>query len=343
MHFMNRTTFYSVLAVIFGWGALWSGHQALKINSVEIGNITNTANVLLFSNIPSKISSLFSNNNELTIMIGGDVMLDRNVRKIGEKSGYDSLFTDISKFFKKADIGIVNLEGPITSNPSKTLFDDGRTGKELVFTFSTTTAPVLASSGISIVSLANNHTDNFGESGLNETKWWLANSNIKYFGDPWNRASTDYSFTKNNVKVALVGYHAFQSGYSRTIDSIKSFKDKGYFVIVMPHWGDEYVSSSTPLLKEKARSFVDAGASAIIGSHPHVVMDHEWIGEVPVFYSLGNLLFDQYFSEEVMRGNIVELHLIKSGEETKLDRIKVFETSLKKRNVVEIDETPVEI
>jgi poly-gamma-glutamate synthesis protein (capsule biosynthesis protein) len=93
---------------------------------------------------------------------------------------------------------------------------------------------------------------------------------------------------------------------------VKRLSDEGDFVIVMPHWGEEYVSTTSPALRAQAKAFVDAGAGAIIGSHPHVVGEQEWMGTVPVFYSLGNFIFDQYFSSSVMKGEIVAFTLQKA-------------------------------
>ena len=114
------------------------------------------------NNIPSHIQATSS---ELTILIGGDIMLDRSIRRQGDKHGYDSLFTDLIPLFKQSDIIVANLEGPITSSSSKTLLANGSTSKSFAFTFATSTGELLARIGISFVSLANNHTDNFGIEG----------------------------------------------------------------------------------------------------------------------------------------------------------------------------------
>jgi len=109
----------------------------------------------------------------IIVMIGGDIMLDRGNRAFGETNGYDSLFAGIAPLFHSADISIANLEGSITDYPSKTFLSDSSFGKDLIFTFATSTAPVLKRAGLTAVSLANNHTGNFGIDGIDQTHHWL--------------------------------------------------------------------------------------------------------------------------------------------------------------------------
>jgi gamma-polyglutamate biosynthesis protein CapA len=315
---------------------------------------------LFIAGIIASTTAYFHIPHRLTVMIGGDIMLDRNIRLLGEKNGYDSLFSSISSLLEKADIAVANLEGPITSFPTKTIVNGRYTG-ELTFTFATSSVGALGRSGIDIVSLANNHTSNFGRDGFEQTHTWLDSVGIKWFGNPWNEisnpiaqiapSSTEVDSTagmsdlgldspivthmiRNGIKVAFVGYHAFQPGSKNVISEIKRVASPDTFVIVMPHWGEEYHVQPSESQRLLARAFIDAGADAIIGAHPHVIMDHEIINGVPVYYSLGNLLFDQYFSPEVMKGNIIELQLVQGSGVPKLDKIMVYETHLDRVNGV---------
>ena len=78
--------------------------------------------------------------------------------------------------------------------------------------------------------------------------------------------------------------------------------------VVYIHWGNEYEVVHSEEQERMAKSFVSAGADLIVGHHPHVIQDIQLIDGVPVFYSLGNFIFDQYFSKEVTTGLMVELH-----------------------------------
>ena len=270
---------------------------------------------------------------ELTILIGGDIMLDRSIRRQGDKHGYDSLFTDLIPLFKQSDIVVANLEGPITSSSSKTLLANGSTSKSLAFTFATSTGELLSRIGIPFVSLANNHTDNFGIKGFKETQDILTRAGVRYFGNPWNASSTEATVIKYGIPIAFLGYHQFQSGFNRILGDVERLSQQGYFVIVIPHWGTEYATTSSALQQKQARELVTAGAGAIIGSHPHVIQEHEMIGDVPVYYSLGNLLFDQYFSTDVMKGNIIKLQITKDASGIHIIHTTVYETSITRTGV----------
>lgn len=339
--------FYAILVFVFVWGSLWVSTNGVSIarnyGKIHIQN-ANVSSVDNINSIPTVISPTPTPKpqSSLTIMIGGDLMLDRGIRLVGEKYGYNSLFATVTPLFEQADIVVANLEGPITSNKSKTVLSNGKTNKEMLFTFNPKSVKALASSSIDVVSLANNHTDNFGISGLNETKKWLKSVGIKWFGDPGNASSTSLVVDKHEIKVAFVGYHAFRKGFERTLNEIRALSNQGNFVIVMPHWGDEYATSSSAIIHTQAREFVSAGANAIIGAHPHVVMDRVWMGDVPVIYSLGNLLFDQHFSPEVMKGNIAELKLIKTNGTVRLEKVRIYETSIASKRGISVNMDPVD-
>jgi poly-gamma-glutamate synthesis protein (capsule biosynthesis protein) len=81
----------------------------------------------------------------------------------------------------------------------------------------------------------------------------------------------------------------------------------------MPHWGEEYELIPSERQKREARLFIDAGADAVIGGHPHVVQPAETYNGKTIFYSLGNFVFDQYFSEETMKGIAIRLELKEAG------------------------------
>jgi poly-gamma-glutamate synthesis protein (capsule biosynthesis protein) len=272
------------------------------------------------------VNSLQSDN-KLSVVIGGDVMLDRGIRMLGEKYGYEYVFSGIKDFFRNSDISVVNLEGPITKEDSKTFIDNKNFTNSFQFTFATSTVLALSEAGIDIVSLANNHTDNMGYSGFIETQSWLSSVGIGYFGSYWNASSTEFLFEKNGIKIAFVGYHGFQSGLERILLDVERLSGKGYFVIVIPHWGPEYQSVHTTDMESVALQFVARGAGAIVGAHPHVIMDRQWIGQVPVFYSLGNLIFDQYFSPEVMKGQVLKLNIKSAGLGQKLHSIEIYEVN----------------
>lgn len=251
-------------------------------------------------------------------------MLDRYIRKLGEQNGYDSLLAEVAPLLQSADLAVVNLEGPITAYPSKTLLGNGSTTPELIFTFAPESAFALARAGIDLVSLANNHTDNFGLAGFEQTKTYLKIAGLSWFGNPWNSAGDSRTVCRQEICVAFVGYHEFRDGFENVLAEVKTLDGQVDFVIVMPHWGEEYVTEPSEQLKTKARHLVAAGADLIAGAHPHVVMAKEAISGVPVFYSLGNFLFDQYFSLATMNGELLEIDLTRDETTNKAKISQIF-------------------
>ena len=80
-------------------------------------------------------------------------------------------------------------------------------------------------------------------------------------------------------------------------------------VMVIPHWGDQYVSRPNELQRRVAERLADAGATAVLGGHSHWVQGMEMIDDTLVAYSLGNFIFDMDFSEPTMQGIALELTL----------------------------------
>ena len=98
----------------------------------------------------------------------------------------------------------------------------------------------------------------------------------------------------------------------KVAQKIKDEKKAGQLVLVYTHWGEEYIEA-TSRVKKIAQLFAESGADFIIGSHPHVIQSSQKIGDTPVYYSLGNFIFDQYWDKVVSTGLVLELS-IKGGE-----------------------------
>jgi len=260
----------------------------------------------------------------LNILFVGDIMTDRNIRKVIKSH------KDVSSFLgaflpglvegnKPYDYVVANLEGPITSYPSKTLLKDGTYSKELTFTFPVETLSILKALNIKVVSLANNHTANFGRDGFDSTKKLLDSTEISHFGNPYNTSNEEDSLSttvcKKDICIAYVGYNQFTGNNKKEIFTEEIAKLKitpGIdFIVVFPHWGDEYQKVPNTFQVDLAHSFIDAGADIVIGAHPHVIQSSEVYNGKQIYYSLGNYIFDQWFSEDVKHGLGVEVKFSK--------------------------------
>lgn len=254
------------------------------------------------------------------ILVVGDMMFDRYIRQVSYNKGGDFIFScqdsngkTLGDFLKSYDLVVGNLEGPITENASVSMFTTPGGEGNYTFTFPTGTAKLLFENNIKLVSLGNNHIYNFGEAGVASTKRFLTEAGVDYFGLPANRESLINQVEIGSNKISFVNYNEFGAiSVNDVIEKIKLEKEKEQIIIVYTHWGDEYVAPSEKI-KKIAKSFVEAGADFIIGSHPHVILENEIISGVPVYYSLGNFIFDQYFNKEVSTGLILELN-IKNGK-----------------------------
>ncbi|MBI4261968.1 CapA family protein [Candidatus Uhrbacteria bacterium] len=253
------------------------------------------------------------------ITMVGDIMLDRNVRKaLPTFSEPEGPFVAIASLLKASAITVGNLEGTITGNPTRAIKGN------LSFTFDPSVRHLLKAAGFTVLSLANNHSHDFGAQGLVETKEALKDVAIPFFGDFANDPDA-YNIIpgSNDTDIVLIGFEEapWLRDVQPTLASIKQRKQecatvtpaRKCFVIVMPHWGIEYKRLPSPRQKKLAYQFIDAGADMVVGGHPHVVQPFEIYHGKPIFYSLGNFIFDQWFSKETTEGLMLRMTM-HSGE-----------------------------
>lgn len=240
-----------------------------------------------------------------TISFAGDIMLDRGVEQMMNKNGLFYPFQKIEQALKESDIVVGNLEGPIAQDPPQFA------ATSMVFAFSSEAIEALHFSHFNLFSLANNHTSNIGQQALTETKELLEEADIDFVGDPID-CNQDPLLEKDDI-VFLAFNKTFPLNCSdnEIVDVVKEARNLNpeRLMIVMFHWGNEYQLKSSTSQQELAHLIIDAGADLIIGHHPHVVQEIGEYKEKLIFYSLGNFIFDQYFSEETRQGLVVELEI----------------------------------
>jgi len=253
----------------------------------------------------------------IKLFIVGDLMLDRNVRNIIDKNSFDDFFSGIKDIIKDSDVSVANLEGPFTPYPSIT---SSLKNKTLQFTFDPSLSVALSELGFDILGLANNHTLNFGYNGLEMTRRYIGSSGMLYYGDPNNKDEISTIIVKNNIKIGFIGFNEFSySNFDKVFYEISRLRQEVDVLIVNPHWGIEYEKKPTKKQIELAHEFIDIGADAVIGTHSHIVGDTEEYNGKKIFYSLGNFVFDQYFSDDTMKGLGILLSISKSKNRINLD------------------------
>lgn len=241
----------------------------------------------------------------------GDIMLDRGVRVLTNRHGIDFPWRELSRFTRGAHKVMANLEGTVNEQESTYTYNP-----PFRFVFSLDSARELAKF-VDVVSLANNHSSDVGSAGERETQSWLNEFGVKWFGG-YRTPEPIYEEEINGQLIAVIGYHQFQPNIPKLETMIHDAKSRGAFVIVHPHWGNEYIRSPQLNQQELARVMIAAGADLIIGGHPHVVQGAEMIDGVPVIYSLGNFIFDQQIPETwdgltvgvILTSNFLQLHLM---------------------------------
>ncbi len=239
----------------------------------------------------------------VTFLIGGDMMFGRSIAHTFLKTGlWHSVDQLGERLFWGTDAAIVNLEGPVSD---VSVPDDTRSNN-LVFNFPPETIGALKYMHVNAASQANNHSANAGVKGLETTRRLLKEAAIQSFGGPGDNGINEVAtFTGEGITLKVIGVHtlASQPDLAPLIQKLK--EDSTAKVLIFPHWGAEYQPQHGASQEKLAHAWIDAGADIVIGAHPHVIQDSELYKGKPIFYSLGNLLFDQDFSKETQQGLLI--------------------------------------
>ncbi|MFH1781251.1 MAG: CapA family protein [Patescibacteria group bacterium] len=235
---------------------------------------------------------------ETKVIFGGDVMLSRYVDRATAATGdMAAPFRNVADEFEQNDLAFINLEAPFAASPPYGAPDNG-----MVFRVNPSMIDGLKLADINIASLSNNHIANAGQSGIDYTKEHLTNNGIGYCLE-----SPDI-LSRNDIDFAFLCY-----SYDRNLDTnklindIQSVKDQGAEVIIVSmHNGAEYTENISASQSGFAHTAIDHGADLVIGHHPHVVQRMEEYNGRYIFYSLGNLVFDQNWSWETQLGAVVK-------------------------------------
>lgn len=263
---------------------------------------------------------LFESDKITKINFLGDIMLSRHVNTQMKRFGYDYPWQKVADQIADADITFANLEVPISDR-----FNVPASG--MSFVASTANLEHLKSAGIDIVSVANNHTANFGAQAFTDNLANLKRAGIKVCGGGLNEteARRAPNVTVNNINFSFlcqsaitgslyadndnpgVPYLGIEPWYRRNQNSLNDLvadieTARANVLIDSPHWGIEYKQYPNADQQAVARLMVDNGADLVIGTHPHVVQSLEYYEGKYITYSLGNFIFDQEWSTETKQG-----------------------------------------
>ena len=228
-------------------------------------------------------------------------------------------FSRLNEFDRASyDAWIAGLECPTVAGFSQTSAEEDST---LSFNCSPDYLPE-AAKWFTAFTLANNHTDNRGAEGFEETKAQLEKNKIQYFGhhDPYQLNDVceviafpmkvtynDKTVKEQSLPVAMCGYHGVFKIPTEASLAVMEQYSKVMPVIAMPHMGVEYQASPDGLKTNTYRSMIDHGADVVIGDHPHWIQNTEVYKGHLIVYSLGNFMFDQQDTAEVVRSAAIRV------------------------------------
>lgn len=234
----------------------------------------------------------------MNIVITGDFCpINRAESALQNNTVFDD---DVYNIFKQADLNITNLECPLTDHDTA-ISKSGPALKAIPKMIHG-----LKQNHFNMVTLANNHIMDYGSQGLKDTIQLLTTARISFVGAGLIDDEIDVSyFQQNHIKLAVVnlcenewstipkdGYTANPFSEINAFYSIKKAKANADFVIVIHHGGHEMYNLPSPRLKKTLRYFVDCGADAVINHHTHCISVNEVYQGTPIYYSLGNFVFD---------------------------------------------------
>jgi poly-gamma-glutamate synthesis protein (capsule biosynthesis protein) len=259
----------------------------------------------------------------VSIAFVGDIMLDESPGKT-IKSGRDP-FQFFAPLLNAADIRVGNLECVVATT--------GTPEPDKPYTFRAHPRVLkLLQRHFDALSLANNHSGDYGPGAFGEMLDLLDRQKISYFGGGRNlaQAHTPLVIERNGLRVALLGYNEFfprsfeadfdKPGIAWSEDEQVRFDIRSArtlyladLVILVMHWGWEHENLASSRQLQLARLMIDAGADAVVGGHPHVTQNVEQYQGKPIIYSLGNFVFDGFDDQDSNTGWLLRLEADRSG------------------------------
>jgi poly-gamma-glutamate synthesis protein (capsule biosynthesis protein) len=248
---------------------------------------------------------------EITLVLVGDIMLSRNVgSKIRAADDPDLPFKNVTALLA-GDAAFANLEAPFLDSGAPVTAG-------VSFKVEPFAVAGLKNAGFTVVSCANNHILDRGRTGLDYTLKLLQENGIAASGCGANAMNAhrsailqvqgkklgflSYAYSPFSPLVAGLEIEAMQK-------DVRALKDQVDIIVVSLHAGTEYTLNPAATQKNFAHAAIDAGADVVVGHHPHWIQTVEQYKSGLIFYSLGNFVFDQNWSQKTSEGLVVKLRL----------------------------------
>lgn len=258
----------------------------------------------------------------VSLLFAGDLMLADGPGRLLDRQG-DPL-GPVTAWLQGADYRIANLECAVGTG--------GQPLANKIWTFRAAPTALRAVKGrIDAVSLANNHSGDYGKATFLETLTHLDTAGIARFGGGRNLAEAHRPLwiERDGLKIAILGYNEYKPRHfeagpdwpgiawsedEHVIDDIQAARTAGADLIIpFMHWGWEREPEPGERQRTLARRMIDEGAALVVGTHPHVTQGVELYKGKPIVYSLGNFVFDGMDTEAQRRGWLLRIEVDKTG------------------------------
>lgn len=270
---------------------------------------------------------------QLNLLFVGDVLLHQpqHQQALRHPQGHQSLWSSLLFDIQQADIAYANLEGPIAPGLLSTgkevadpgcVFDKRVYSSYPLFNYHDFLADDLKDSGFDVVSTANNHALDRSGQGVDKTIEQLERVGLGFSGTRPQGQNRSWAtrVIAQGWTVSFIACTEHTNGMpdphrqvlkcnEEALKVIEQEKEDATVdvVVVTPHWGEEYQPHPHSGQKNLARKMIQSGADVIVGSHPHVVQTVEWIENVPVVYSLGNFVSNQFHRQATQEELMVKI------------------------------------
>jgi poly-gamma-glutamate synthesis protein (capsule biosynthesis protein) len=258
--------------------------------------------MLDFSEGKIEFNDNYNSEEKVDILFAGDFCTRYKTEEMIIAGESENILQPIKESLKNKDLSVINLEGPLLNFNSPI----PKSGPNIKM--DPKCINFLKAGGFDIANLANNHIGDHGTEGVLATIDTVENNNIRTVGAGENLkdSSKPISIIKNGIKISFLSFAENEFGMAednkpgasplnplKNIEDIKNTSDNSDITIVLVHGGNEQNPIPSPRMKQRYHSFIDAGATAVIGTHTHCPQGIEIYNESPIVYSLGNFLFDR--------------------------------------------------
>jgi len=281
----------------------------------------------------------------IKIVFTGDLCPHERIEKLVSEGQYDKIFNDFIEVFRNNDLNVVDLECPLTESTT------GRPKTGPHQKADPQTARLLSHAGIGLACMANNHIMDYGSPGAVETMKLLKTAGIETVGIGRNNSEARNAFSLDikGRRIAILNFadnefltapgSNFQCNPIHPVhnyEDITNAKRDHDFVLLNMHGGNEFYHLPSPRIKELYRHYVNIGADAVISQHTHTISGYEVYEGKPIFYGLGNFIYDWpgKINSSWNRGFAVRLNITENVD----FEIIPFEQCNEKPGVFKLDE-----